>query len=57
MEAYVLEEWVKLRQTSGSLDPEEGDLLSAVRRLFESADFAEAFDDEGDAKSVFEYFA
>ena len=56
MEAYVLEEWAKLRQTSGSPDPEEGDLLSAVQQLFHSSDFGMAFEDERDAKSVFEYF-
>lgn len=56
MEAYVLEEWAILRQTSGNLDPEEGDLSSAVWRLFRSSDFGEAFEDERDAKRVFEYF-
>ena len=52
----MLEEWAKLRQTSGSPDPEEGDLLSAVQQLFHSSDFGMAFEDERDAKSVFEYF-
>ena len=55
MKARVREEWAELRQSSGSRGAEDTDLLSAVRRLM--VDFGDVFDEESEAKTVFEYLA